>query len=667
MSKPQNSIGRQTLSLHDLLTTDSSKISLSPDSTLFVPLDDESNIDSDETLPFLLDETVSGDTLPFDLFMEEEPQAQPVQKKKNKQLIDSRLQKDNTTKLKILGEGGMGRVFLGKQEYPSREVAIKELKEQSTQKGKLLLREAMITGKIPHPNIIPIHELKLTNQGPEIIMQRVDGHSFEHFLDRKPQKGTQLLYCIDILKDVCNALIYAHDKGVFHRDIKPENIMLGHYGEIYVLDWGIALDTKMPLSNRKVIVGSPAYMAPEMLTGYEKDVSVQSDIYLLGSTLHEILVGSPRHIGNTLQDVFDSVQRSEPYEYPSSIFEKLGVLCNKACHVDPAQRHISVREFQQELSECIVHWDAIKLCNKAQETLDHLQITLQQMEMIFADSDKSITNFSHVLGMSLTNHEEIIDNSNKYFIQARFGFEQALLLWPECEIAHEGIKKTLLTMFDISVCKGQYDNTLSVYEDLQKYPLDDETKVYCKNILEKLQKNQNKLQRLIESQDTSLTQPSRKVLGYSIAVVSLLLVMILYLHNKFIDPELSAKRFVYVILIADVPLIGLALYYRRVLFSNAIGQLAFFTILGGLSGLTANRFIGWQFDSDPKSILVIDTFILGVAVLNSTPVLPSGIYLALCSAVLGCLSLFFPQLAFDLHLLSIAVVAIGIALDWSRR
>ena len=112
-------------------------------------------------------------------------------------------------------------------------------------------------------------------------------------------------------------------------------------------------------------------MAPEMLTGLEKDITAKSDVYLLGSTLHEILTGN-RHNGDSLDDIFVSVRASLPFEYSDDIFQNLGDLCNQACHVDPDQRFSTVKEFQTKLNECIIHWDAIKICQQAQ-MMQHLE------------------------------------------------------------------------------------------------------------------------------------------------------------------------------------------------------------------------------------------------------------------------------------------------------
>ena len=172
----------------------------------------------------------------------------------------------------ILGEGGMGVVYRGEQAHPEREVAIKRLKKQNAYMRLALYREAMITGALSHPTIIPIHALNLLGvHAPEVVMKRIEGSTMlELIADSKIQQGPSdsngdLRRLLNILTQVCNGLEYAHSKGVIHRDIKPENIMVGSFGEVYILDWGIAVsDFELP-QFPKALVGTPSYLATEML------------------------------------------------------------------------------------------------------------------------------------------------------------------------------------------------------------------------------------------------------------------------------------------------------------------------------------------------------------------------------------------------------------------
>ena len=150
----------------------------------------------------------------------------------------------------------MGIVYLAEQTTPNRHVALKTIKTQNNTLEKLLLQEAMITGSLSHPDIIPIFEISKTENGLEVLMQKVEGKTLQEMIDGQPQKGEDLRFCISVLLRVCQALEYAHTKNIVHRDIKPENIMYGQFGEVYLLDWGISFNLEESQTNR-LLVGSP--------------------------------------------------------------------------------------------------------------------------------------------------------------------------------------------------------------------------------------------------------------------------------------------------------------------------------------------------------------------------------------------------------------------------
>ncbi|MAA80247.1 MAG: hypothetical protein CL916_13415, partial [Deltaproteobacteria bacterium] len=271
----------------------------------------------------------------------------------------------------ILGEGGMGIVFEGQQRYPNRPIAIKRLKKRSAILEQFLRREAMITGRLAHPNIIPVHILRPSGPvGPEVIMPLLKGNNL---LDILELGNIQLRVALSVLDQVCNGLRYAHEHNIIHRDIKPENIIVGEYGEVYLVDWGIALDKNDCAHVKAQMVGTPAYMPPEMLSGEPEDVTIQTDIYLLGATLHHILIGEPRHKGRDFQETIDYITRSEQAIYPDHIFSELGHLANNCCHHNPQKRPKNVAEFQKTLTESIEHWDIMKLISKGEKSLQKLR------------------------------------------------------------------------------------------------------------------------------------------------------------------------------------------------------------------------------------------------------------------------------------------------------
>jgi len=149
--------------------------------------------------------------------------------------------------LERLGRGGMGTVHLARQESLRREVAVKRLRPDTSNEStrQALIHEALVTGSLEHPNIVPIHALGRVDEAePMLVMKRVEGVSWQTLIqqpEREAYRGhrpDRLRRHLDILKQVAQAVHFAHSRGVIHRDLKPENVMLGEYGEVYVVDWG---------------------------------------------------------------------------------------------------------------------------------------------------------------------------------------------------------------------------------------------------------------------------------------------------------------------------------------------------------------------------------------------------------------------------------------------
>jgi serine/threonine-protein kinase len=214
--------------------------------------------------------------------------------------------------LDTLGEGGMGRVLLARQRSLARDVAVKVLKpETADADGALsLLREAVVMGGVEHPNIVPVHALGRDDRGhPVLVMKRIEGTSWRALLDDDAHPtwtallaahGDRVSAHLEVLMRVADAAHFAHARGVIHRDIKPENVMVGAFGEVYLVDWGIAIRvgrTQPDGDGAFRIRGTPAYMAPEMIGGDPTRLDARTDVYLLGATLHEVLTRTPRHRG----------------------------------------------------------------------------------------------------------------------------------------------------------------------------------------------------------------------------------------------------------------------------------------------------------------------------------------------------------------------------------
>jgi serine/threonine-protein kinase len=211
-----------------------------------------------------------------------------------------------------IGRGGMGEVLVARDLRIEREVAVKRMTAQSPTSEQIsrFLREAKIQARLGHPAIVPVHELGVDEQGrPFFTMKRLTGKTLAQRLGEKLPLGTSLNELMRVFVDVCFAVEFSHSNDVVHRDLKPSNIMLGNFGEVYVIDWGIArvLSEDGDVANPELadiktlddgtksgaLLGTPGYMAPEQIRGMK--ATPAADVYALGSIMFEILAGEPLH------------------------------------------------------------------------------------------------------------------------------------------------------------------------------------------------------------------------------------------------------------------------------------------------------------------------------------------------------------------------------------
>ncbi|MDQ3369389.1 MAG: serine/threonine protein kinase [Myxococcota bacterium] len=208
----------------------------------------------------------------------------------------------------VIGKGGMGEVLAAQDQRIGREVAFKRMRGPDRSAGALarFLREARIQARLDHPAIVPVYELGTDAEGlPYFTMKRLSGVTLAQRLADPPPALQPLLRAFI---DVCLAVELAHSRGVVHRDLKPSNIMLGDFGEVYVLDWGVARviasrrrptergedDADAAETQHGSMLGTPGYMAPEQMRD-SSSVGPAADVYALGVILFEILAGEPLH------------------------------------------------------------------------------------------------------------------------------------------------------------------------------------------------------------------------------------------------------------------------------------------------------------------------------------------------------------------------------------
>ncbi|MDQ3033726.1 MAG: protein kinase [Myxococcota bacterium] len=347
-----------------------------------------------------------------------------------------------------IGEGGMGVVRNGTQIALGREVAIKTLKADARSEGATLklLREAWVTGALEHPNVVPVYDISLDADGvPQIVLKKIGGSQWadlmrdDKALRQKFQTRDPFEWNLRTLVQVCNAVHFAHSRGILHRDLKPENVMIGEFGEVYVLDWGIAVSLRddgtgrLPLAKDATeMAGTPAYMAPEMLGDRPGMLTPRTDVYLLGAVLYEVLAGHPPHDGKTLGEIVFQVIKSAP-PLPEHVPAEIARIVRRAMDPDPDARFENVEQLRLALIGFLEHRGSLKLAEEAEVRLGDL---LAERDARGSDADEQRLRLYHLFG------------------ECRFGFLEALRIWRDNEQARDGLRRAISTMIELELEQG---------------------------------------------------------------------------------------------------------------------------------------------------------------------------------------------------------------------
>jgi eukaryotic-like serine/threonine-protein kinase len=260
----------------------------------------------------------------------------------------------------LLGKGGMGEVWLAHDTRIDRDIAVK-LMRGSTDADAVarFLREARVQGRLEHPSVVPVHDLGGEDGAPFFAMKRLTGTTLADVIAAQDHVKWPRRVLLARFVEVCLAVEFAHKRGVIHRDLKPANVMLGDFGETYVLDWGLARiadeadsdaihasdlrgDSAVGHTEAGAILGTPGYMAPEQMRG--ETIDQRTDVYALGCILFEILTGEPAMPRDRTFELTLSAPYHRPLERMPAVPPELDELCARATFGDAAKRLGSARE-----------------------------------------------------------------------------------------------------------------------------------------------------------------------------------------------------------------------------------------------------------------------------------------------------------------------------------
>lgn len=319
-----------------------------------------------------------------------------------------------------IGAGGMGSVLDAEDQRLGRSVAMKVLREGSKagQHARMRFeREARVLARVEHPNIVPLHEAGRTVDGsPYYTMKLVRGRTLQAILNaiRRGDDPHKLAELLGIFRKICDAVAFAHSRGIVHRDLKPENIMVGEFGEVLVMDWGLAKilgeseDESAPISElppadadpaesggltmEGQVLGTPQYMSPEQSSGRLADIGVRSDIYSLGGILQAIVTLRPPVSGGSLKEIRARIESGDrdpiapgktpdqPHCPDGQAPESIVAVIRRAMSLKPDDRYPSADELASEIDS---HQSGFATRAENASVMRKLQLYLNRHKYIF--------------------------------------------------------------------------------------------------------------------------------------------------------------------------------------------------------------------------------------------------------------------------------------------
>lgn len=557
----------------------------------------------------------------------------------------------------VLGEGGMGKVLLSRQHSLGRDVAVKIARtDASTGALQALVHEARTTGALEHPGVIPVYALASDAAGrPALVMKRVDGVSWGRLLydthdpawERLTHKGaSRLERHVDILLHVCNAIAFAHSRGVLHRDIKPSNVLIGEFGEVYVADWGVATRKPKPGEHRKAsLVGTPVYMPPEMVGADDTEMDERTDVFLLGATLFEVLAGKPPFGGATLRDVLASALEGRREPMPDAAPRELVDVCNRAMAPLREDRFQTVTELRDALVAWMHHRGSATIAEAAQERLEQLKATL-------ASGSKDRGEIVPLLS------------------ECRFGFGQALREWPGNEQARDGLRDSILAAARFEASQGNLEAVRSLCKELEQLPQDLTDAI---GRLEEAARHhaarEARMMKLEKEMDPTISGRQRLRFFVSMAIATVILV--------FATRTATPVRTWLVALGAFYPAAVMVLYLSAYVFGLWVGRKSLLAtrlnrraagVVGlAIAGPLLNRFAAAFTGATPSQAIVGDLIITATMATATGLMLHWGFFVCAGIYLAGAVvAVIFPSIASGVHGLAAVLSIGGVLATWNR-
>ncbi len=557
---------------------------------------------------------------------------------------------------RLIGAGGMGVVYRAVQQSLRREVAVKLPRSaHSAAAAEALLREARVAGALEHPNVVPVHVLGQGSGGePLIVMKHVDGRPWSDILHgRKGAETKPLEWHLGVLMQVCNAAHFAHSRQIVHRDLKPDNVMIGDFGVVCLLDWGIAVavgaapDSELPrLEDAEGLAGTPVYMAPEIGRARPKRIGPWTDVYLLGAILHEILSGRPPHLAESFYLSLASAHLAAPPTLPDSVPRELQEICRRAMAREPEDRFASAEALRTAIESYQIHAASHRLTHEAEARLGWLR--------------------THATPQSVGEQVPAMQ-VHRAATECRFAVAQALQIWPENPDARALGQAIAAMMFDFEI--GRRDETMAaglLAEIVEPTQAQRDALAALQRSLRAERSEVERLKHLDREVDVGVASRVRVAVFLAAGLIWVVLDLVGGILFAGGVGRVNHLSHLFTPAVSFVGYVSTAFALRRRLLRNRANRAIAFGLGVGLFALTITGLLEAHFDVPIAAATATDSVMFGlIAVATAGGTDPRAIWVGVVYLTAAALGVAVPSISRESHLMSVVVAVLVLARLWS--
>ena len=561
-----------------------------------------------------------------------------------------------------LARGGLARIRDAYDRVLHRRVAVKQLLARGGDADVRFLREARITGRLAHPNIVPIYDLGLDADGaPFYAMKWVEGRSLHDLIEARPTLDERLALVPHVIA-IADALAYAHAVGVIHRDLKPANVLVGDFGETIVIDWGLALEAgavdapvaaAAPISAPRLtsvgsVIGTPAYMPPEQARG--EAVDARADVYALGATLYHVIAGAHPYAeaetsAATSDDgpIWARVLDEPPAPLATlcpGVPAELAAIVERAMARRPAARYASAAEVGAALAGFVAHHQSHRLAEAAVRRDEELAGRMRGARTDDAGAVAAIYREADVV---------------------QFGLEQALQAWPENPVARAGLARLRARLFDFECAVGNLAGAAALADAL---PADPDRSRMLLALRADLARRDAEAEAFARARDRSIGGRERTImLGAVGAMLAYFLVEALVSHRS-LDDAGATRRILRNAIVVAVPTLAMMWAWRKRMFANEFSERAGRTVAAMLVVTVTHRVLAIVIAQPARDVFVLDMLLIAVAMWTFGGRL--GLALGAIAVAGAWVCALVPAAALFVYNSAIIGIAVLLAVAWSR-